>query len=340
MSDVNFKKLSSELSGRVGWSGSLILFVVLALVASLIFWSTIAELDNVTRGEGRVISSAQNQSVQAGEGGVILRRYVSENSSVSEGDILFEIDPIEAQSELNQMLKRLSALEVREQRLRSEIAGEKSFKVTQSLSVMVPAVALSEESLFTARRVELVGSVGVLEQRRAQSKQDVKAGQASMASAERKMALLDEEIDFVDPLVREQIAPATRLLGLQRELEDTRGARDRANISIDQADLSIEEIEKEIENINAAYRLAALDELAKVVSEKAELDQALPRLEDRVSRTIIRAPLDGLVNTLNFRSPGGYVRTGDVVLELVPTGEALVVEGKILFLFLSLINQV
>jgi adhesin transport system membrane fusion protein len=83
---------------------------------------------------------------------------------------------------------------------------------------MVPAVALSEESLFTARRVELVGSVGVLEQRRAQSKQDVKAGQASMASAERKMALLDEEIDFVEPLVREQIAPATRLLGLQREL--------------------------------------------------------------------------------------------------------------------------
>ena len=163
MSDVNFKKLSSEMSGRVGWSGSLILFVVLALVASLIFWSTIAELDNVTRGEGRVISSAQNQSVQAGEGGVILRRYVSENSSVSEGDILFEIDPIEAQSELNQMLKRLSALEVREQRLRSEIAGEKSFEVTQSLSVMVPAVALSEESLFTARRVELVGSVGVLE---------------------------------------------------------------------------------------------------------------------------------------------------------------------------------
>ena len=127
----------------------------------------------------------------------------------------------EAQSELNQMLKRLSALEVREQRLRSEIAGEKSFKVTQSLSVMVPAVALSEESLFTARRAELVGRVGVLEQRRAQSRQDVKAGRANTESSERKMALLDEEIEFVEPLVREQIAPATRLLGLQRELEDT-----------------------------------------------------------------------------------------------------------------------
>lgn len=329
MSAVNFKKLSREMSGRVGWSGSLILFVVLVLVSTLIFWSTVAELDNVTRGEGRVISSAQNQLVQAGEGGVILRRYVSENSSVSEGDILFEIDPIEAQSELNQMLKRLSALEVREQRLRAEISGETSFKVKQSLSVKVPAVALSEESLFTARRVELVGSVGVLEQRRAQSMQDVKAGQAGMESSERKMALLDEEIEFVEPLVREQIAPATRLLGLQRELEDTRGTRDRSKISIDQANLSIEEIEKEIANINSAYRLIALDELAEVVSEKAELDQALPRLEDRVSRTVIRAPLAGLVNTLNFRSPGGYVRTGDVVLELVPTGEALVVEGKI-----------
>jgi len=329
MSDVNFRKLSRQMSGRSGLSGSLILFVVLALVASLVVWSNFAELDNVTRGEGRVVSSAQNQLVQAGEGGVILRRYVSENSAVSAGDLLFEIDPIEAESELNQMLQRLNALEVRELRLRSEIAGEPSFRAPAELSAMVPAVSLSEESLFAARRIELLGQVSVLEQRRAQSVQDVRAGEVSLQSSENRMKLLSQEISVVEPLVLEKIAPATRLLGLQREFEEARGSADRARVAIQQANLAIGEIAREIENVRGGYGLVALDELAQVVSDKMQFRQALPRLEDRVSRTVIRAPLDGVVNTLNFRSPGGYVRTGDIVLELVPTGEALVVEGKI-----------
>ena len=329
MSDVNFRKLSREMSGRVGWSGSLILFVVLTLVASLVAWSNYAELDNVTRGDGRIVSSVQNQLVQAGEGGVLLRRYVSENSRVLKGDVLFEIDPIEAESELNQMLKRLNFLNVREMRLRAEIIGSQSFNVPLELSALVPPVALSEESLFTARRLELLGKVSVLEQRRAQSAQDVRSGRASLESSGRKMGLLSEEIAVVEPLVRDKIASATRLLGLQRELEDARGSRDRARISIDQAELSIGEFAREIENVLGAYSLAALDELANVVSDKAELSQMLPRLEDRVSRTVIRAPLSGIVNTINFKTAGGYVRTGDVVLDLVPTGKDLVVEGKI-----------
>ena len=114
MSDESFKKISGDMAGRSGWGSSLIIVIVIALIASLSTWSTYAELDNVARGEGRIISPIQNQSVQAGEGGIILRRYVSENSSVAKGDLLFEIDPIDASSELNQMSKRFAGLEIRE----------------------------------------------------------------------------------------------------------------------------------------------------------------------------------------------------------------------------------
>ena len=329
MSDVSFKSLSREMAGRSSWGSSLIIVIVLALVVSLAVWSNYAELDNVTRGEGRIISSMQNQSVQAGEGGTILRRYVSENSSVAKGELLFEIDPIDATSELNQMVQRYTGLEIRELRLRAEIAREAQFTVPQMLESKMLTVALSEESLFAARRLELQGQVSVLEQRLARVEQDVIAGEVSMESAGRTMELLEDEIAVVEPLVKEKIAPATRLLGLQRELEQARGKRETARVSIDQAILSIEETRREIDNARDAYGLAALDELAQVVTKKSELSEALPRLEDRVARTLIRAPMDGVVNTLNFRTPGGYVRTGDVVLELVPTGEALVVEGKI-----------
>ena len=329
MSDESFKKISGDMAGRSGWGSSLIIVIVIALIASLSTWSTYAELDNVARGEGRIISPIQNQSVQAGEGGIILRRYVSENSSVAKGELLFEIDPIDASSELNQMSKRFAGLEIRELRLRAEIAGREQFAVPQSLSAQTPTVALSEESLFVARRLEVQGQVNVLEQRLARSGQDVIAGEVGVASAGRTMVLIEDEIAVVEPLVREKIASATRLLGLQRELEQARGTRDSARVAIRQAGLAIQEINSEIVNARDAYALASMDELAQVVSQKSELTEALPRLEDRVSRTLIRAPMDGVVNTLNYRTPGGYIRTGDVVLELIPTGEALVVEAKI-----------
>ena len=329
MSEVSFKNLSREMAGRSSWGNSLIILIVFALLASLSVWSNYAELDSVTRGDGRVISSMQNQSVQAGEGGIILRRYVSENSSVSKGELLFEIDPIDAASELNQMLQRYTGFEIREMRLRAEISRQMQFSVLPNLATRAPNVALSEESLFAARRLELRGQINVLEQRLARREQDVIAGQVSAESAGRMMDLLTDEIEVVEPLVREKIAPATQLLSLQRELEQARGMRESARVSIEQASLAIEETRREIENARDAYSLTALDELTQVVTQKSELNEALPRLKDRVSRTLIKAPMDGIVNTLNFRTSGGYIRTGDVVLELVPTGEALVVEGKI-----------
>ena len=329
MSGTSFKNLSREMNGRAGFGSSLVLFIVFALVASLLAWSNYAELDNVTRGDGRIVSSMQNQSVQAGEGGILLRRYVSENSSVAKGELLFEIDPIDAASELNQMLKRAASLDIRELRLQAEIAKDTNFQVPAHLAALIPSVALSEESLFAARRLELIGRINVLEQRLAQSEQDALAGEVSAESAERTMRLIEEEIAVVEPLVKEKIAPATRLLALQRELEQNLGVKQSALVSITQAELSIGELQSEITNSSEAYILAAMDELSEVVSQRAELSEALPRLEDRVSRTFIRAPMDGIVNTINFRTAGGYVRTGDVVLELVPSGEALIVEAQI-----------
>jgi len=90
------------------------------------------------------------------------------------------------------------------------------------------------------------------------------------------------------------------------------------------------ELKAEAKNAREGYKLRAMDELNEVVSEQSELAEALPRLEERVSRTVIRAPMDGIVSRLNFRTPGGFVNTGDVMLELVPTGEALIVEAKIM----------
>ncbi len=328
MAEMEFKRLAREMAGREGLAGSTVLFTIIALVLALLVWANYAELDNVTRGEGRIISSVQNQMVQAAEGGVILRRYVSENTTVQEGEVLFEIDPVDASSELNRLSQRLAALDIKELRLRAEIAGS-DFVIPAELSARSPMVAMTEQSLFAARRAELAGALAVLEQRLQQRHQDLRGAEAVVGTSERTAALLEEEIAVVAPLVKDKIAPATRLLELQRELERTKGEGDRAAVSIEQARSGIRELETEIANAKANYSLKSKDEINTVVAEQSELREALPQLEERVSRTVIRAPMQGIVNRLNFRTPGGFVNTGDVVLELVPTGEALVVEAKI-----------
>ena len=329
MSDIDFKTLSREMEGRQGLTGSTIMLTIFALLGLLFYWASWAELDSVTRGEGRIISSVQNQLVQAAEGGVILRRFVSENSAVSAEDILFEIDPVDASSELNRLEQRLAALKIKEGRLRAEINAE-DFFVSADLNARSPMVALTEQSLFVARKTELTGQLAVLEQRLRQREQDLTSAETSVGTAERTANLLKKEIAVVEPLVRDNIAPATRLLELQRQLEQVVGERDRALVAIDQARSGLAEIEMEMENASSNYKLRAMDELNIVVTEQSELGESLPRLEERVSRTVIRSPVDGVVSRLNFRTPGGFVNTGDVMLELVPTGEALIIEAKIM----------
>jgi adhesin transport system membrane fusion protein len=329
MSDVDFKSLSRDMAGREGIAGSLIMLTIAAFVGLTILWASWAELDNVTRGEGRIVSSVQNQLVQAAEGGVILRRFVSENTTVAEGEVLFEIDPVDASSEFNRIAQRLAGLDIKAVRLRAEIEGEE-FVMPTDLNARSPMVALTEQSLFAARRGELSGQLAVLEQRLQQRGQDLRSAESTVGTAERTSGFLEQEIAVVEPLVRDSIAPATRLLELQRQLEQARGERDRAAVGIDQARSGMAELATEIENAKASYRLRAMDELNVVVAEQSEIREALPSLEERVSRTIIRAPMEGIVSRLNFRTPGGFVNTGDVILELVPTGEALVVEAKIM----------
>lgn len=328
MSSTDFKSLAREMSGREGSRNSVVLIVVVLLLFMSVTWAYLTELDNVTRGEGRIVSAMQNQVIQAAEGGVILTRNVSEGSTVRKDDVLFEIDPIDASSEYNRALQRQIGLTVKEARLRAEIAGEEP-QFSEAMRENAAAVVASEESLYVARRTELAGALAILQQRLLQRQQELADAEISIQTLENTEALIAREIAIMEPLVQQSIAPETRLLELRREIEGTRGSLQSAKTAVQRARAGISEVENEIKNRQDAYVLTSMEELSSTVAELAELEEVLPSLEERVGRTVIRAPVDGIVNQLNFRTTGGYVNRGDAILELVPTGDELVIEAKI-----------
>ena len=123
--------------------------------------------------------------------------------------------------------------------------------------------------------------------------------------------------------------PETRLLELRREEQRMTGEIQNAITRVASAGSAISEIENQIANSLDSYKRSALEELNAVVAELSEVNTLVPALRERVKRTIIRAPVDGIVNRINFQTVGAYVKAGDVILEIVPTGEALKLEAKI-----------
>lgn len=316
------------MEDKDGISGSAVIIFVFLLFGSLIFWASKAELDNVTRGEGKIISSVQNQNIQSTESGVIQKRLVTENSFVDEGQILFVLDPVDTSSELNQLTKRLETLEIREQRLQSEIQG-KIFDPKNSSEVSDITFLNTERSLFMLRQSELAGKLSILEDKKFQRQQELESARVSLRTAKNTMDLMVEEINLIEPMVRENLAPKTQLLLLQREIETSRGTSESALVAMSKAESAISEIEKEEKNTKVSYNLRSIEELNELLSEKTELAERIPRLEERVTRTVIRSPMAGIVSRLNYRTLGGFINAGDVVLELVPTDEALIIEAKI-----------
>ena len=328
MPATDFNKLSKELSGSTGILGSLLLFVIIALVCILLFWANVTELDNVTRGQGKIVSSLQNQLVQASEGGVIKARFVETSQKVEKGELLFEIDPIDAKTSYDQALQRLTSLRIQEIRLSSEVLGEEP-EFSGNLVDMSPTVVTVEKALFSARKADLNAQLSVLKQQLTQRKQQLNEVDVTIETTNETLQFVEKQISIVEPLVKLQQYPETELLTLQRQAKDFEGKIESAIASKYRFQTSILEVEDQISSAKQSYTTKSQSELSEIISQIAEVESRIPALKDRVARTQLKSPVQGVINRLNFETIGGFVKPGDIILEIVPTGDDLIVEGKI-----------
>ena len=328
MATTDFDKLSKELSGKGGVFGSLLLLVIISLVITLLIWANFTELDNVTRGTGRVISSSENQTVQASDSGVIQARYVEKGQVVKKSDLLFEIDPIESKTELERATQKLASLRIQSIRLFAEISDE-SLIFDSELIELAPSVVASEKSLYLARRAGLVAKLAVLEQQLAQRNQQIEEIKVQTNTAVETLFLIQDQIKIMEPMVKAGLSPETDLLSLKRQARDFEGKKNSAEASLIRNRSSIYEVEDKIKAEKQNYTTKSQGELASIISQIAEVESQLPALNDRVNRTQIRSPVDGIVNQIQFVTIGGFTRPGDALLTLVPIGDKLIVEVSI-----------
>jgi len=328
MSDIEFKQLAKQMAGKQQNGSSILLLSIVTLLAIIMLWASVTELDNVVRGSGKTVSEAQNQLVQSSEPGVIRSRYANEGDFVSKGDLLFDIDPVDAKTQLDQIQKRYASLQIKAIRLRAEV-DDASPSFPEALIEAAPTAISTELALFQARRDDLNSKSAILEQRRLQKLNEIQELKIQFEASQNGLKLLRREIETLEPLVRAGLAPETRLLALQREVEAAVGQSNSAESGQKRILAGLDEIDEQLKAEQQAYVTSALTDLSTIEAEIAELSARIPALENRVERTSVRSPVDGVINRLNYVTADAYVSTGDVLLEIVPTGSDLIVETRI-----------
>lgn len=298
-------------------------FVVIALI-----WSSVSMIDELARGDGRVITSSQTQLVQNLEGGIIEKILVKEGDLVQKDQILFQLDDVRFSSALREGAQGAWGLKAKVARLSAEVQKTRPL-MPGDVNKSAPALAQNELAVFDARQRDLVGRNAVLQEQLVQRRQEVLELQSRRDRAQDQLDLLRKEITITAPLVKQGAVSEVEMLRLERDSSRLRSELEAATLAIPRAQSAIEEARRKIEDNDTQFRAQAAAELSIARNELAKVAESVPALEDRVARTAVRSPLKGIVKTIANKTLGGVIQPGTPLAEVVPVEESLLVEARI-----------
>lgn len=307
----------------------IVIWLSVASLVVLLLWSAFAVLDEVTRGEGKVIPSRQIQILQSLDGGIVSEILAREGQTVKTGDLLLKVDPTRMVSSLRENQSQYLALLAKGARLRALAEGSR-FIPPEEVAQQAPEIVEAERALYESRRAELDATIGVARQQSTQRSQELVSIRARREQAAQSYTLTARELEMTRPLVRTGAVSDVELLRLERDVARYRGERDSANSDIPRLESAVAEANRKIQEIELTFRNVARSELSEVNAKLSTLSEGSTALEDRVKQTEIRSPVNGTVKQLKVNTVGGVVQPGKDVIELVPSDDALLLEAKVL----------
>lgn len=305
-----------------------ILWLVAVALSWLILWADNAEIDELTRGQGKVIPFHQLQIVQNLEGGILSEILVSEGEIVKKGQIILKISNTNFTSSFKESQLRQNELKAKFLRLDAE-AHNKSFKYNKNQNKDLLKQISYEKSLYESNQEQLKSSIKTAQEQINQKKQEVKELYAKIEQQKTTLKLMEEELSLTKPLVEKNLVPKVEFLKLQRELNGLKGEVESSKLSIPRLKSQIEESSSKITEIKLEYQNRAKKEFNEVAAEISRLSETNTALDDKVKRTLVRSPVDGTVQQLLINTIGGVIQPGMDIVEIVPTQDNLLVETKI-----------
>jgi len=308
--------------------GRAIVWLTLVLMLLLIYWASVSEIEEVTRGSGKVIPSSQIQVVQNLEGGILAESYVHEGDIVKKGQLLMRLDSKRFSAPYEEYRSKYLSLLAQAARLKSEISGTKLVFPEEVLKEH-HEIAEREKQLHESRENELATRVSIRQEQVKQRQQELVELREKLTEKTRTYQFLKKELELNRPLVENGAVSEVEYLRLQREESSLRGDIATTKVSLPRAESALLEARKEIERTRLEFANTIKEEYNDVQTQLEGLSAAASALVDRLDRTSVRSPVYGTVKEIMVNTIGGVIQPGMNLMEIVPLEDTLLVEAKI-----------
>ncbi|WP_144379497.1 HlyD family type I secretion periplasmic adaptor subunit [Mesorhizobium amorphae] len=301
------------------------------LLVVFVAWSSFAEIDEIARGDGKVIPASKTQIIQASEAGVVQDIAVKIGQIVKKDDLVIRLDNTLNSSSLGEQQAKARALRARVARLKQEQGGKigEPFACPVEIKKNVPEICDNEEKLLIARQDNFNNKLSVLKSRLEQRQKELDEANANLDRLSRNQQVSAREAKLVNTMAQKGLIAQTEQLRVEREQTELAGQIKLAGETILRGKAAINEAQLQVNEVTLELQQEALNDLTQTLADLSVVDETIRGATDRVARTDIRSPVDGIVNTLDVNTLGAFVQPGAVVAGIVPTSETLLVEARV-----------
>jgi len=333
------RPLSVSMTDRPGkptWAGASAFgyIIILLFFGGLGGWAAFAPLASGVNVAGSIEVDSGVKTVQHLEGGLVNEILVRDGELISRGQVLARLDPLRTDAQTVAQESSLVSLLAERARLRAELAGATSMvlddELTQARTNPIHAKIINSElKLFEELRDSEAKTLEIQLEQIAQVETELRSYDIRMETVEEALALINEELAAVQELFDKRLTTKSRLLAIKRARTGLLGQQGTLGEAIAQTKQRLGERKLGIEARLQSKRTQNLGRLNQLDPEIARRREIVGVLADQKSRIDVKAPANGRVMNLQIRNEGQVVSGGQVLMEIVPQNEAMVLKGKL-----------
>lgn len=296
-------------------------------------WAATARLDSGVIAPGTIDVASNRKEIQHLEGGIIEEISVSEGQSVKAGDVLMRLNDVQARSNLRVYTIRLHIAQAMEARLLAERRMEETLELPEKLlrdaTPEVKAAISDQQEIFRDRISILKSQHDILKNRIDQLHKEYEGLEVQKEAYQRRVDILQERLDRLRPGLETGVVQANLFSSYEEEYVEVKANVARMDTEKAKVEKSIGETEYQIIQTQQEFKERANSEYKEVSGQIKELIEHIKVAENVLARTEIRSPVDGFAQNLRFHTTGGVIRPGEVVVEIVPIEDRMVINARV-----------
>lgn len=306
-------------------SNAIFILIILTVVSAIV-WIRITEIEEIIRAEGQVEPKEQIQIVQPRFTGKLEKILVNIGDRVEKGQIVAQINKLEAEAQFRENSSTLDVLNAEITRLKAEVSGSELIDWSAELPENLKEV---QNALFIVRRDKVFQELEILKQQTGSSQNEMVELKQRMEGLEKLLSLKNEEKNILEPLVLNGIEPKTRLLQISQEIQRFENEIILSKTNLQAVKIELQKIAAQAVDVMKRFKAESFEELARKQNQLRLTKTKTDALLDRLTDTDLKAPISGVITKIHPKGVGEIVTGGKELIEIAPFFKNVRVKAKL-----------